>query len=55
MASGFRPDTIRRKRNLNDYSGGWVDETSTESCIAEGKALMQDVEKWLKEKHPELM
>ena len=48
-------DAFRRKRNLNDYSGGWVDETSTESCIAEAKALMQDVEKWLKEKHPELM
>lgn len=48
-------DAFRRKRNLSDYSGGWVDENSTVSCIAEAKGLMQDVEKWLREEHPELV
>src|SRR6266567_5953982 len=40
-------DVLRRKRNLTDYSGGWVDETSMEQCIAEAKALLRDVEAWL--------
>lgn len=25
-------DVLRRKRNLTDYSGGWVDEVSMEQC-----------------------
>lgn len=48
-------DAFRRKRNLSDYSGGWVDEASTVSCIAEARALLQDVEKWLAENRPELV
>jgi len=48
-------DVLRRKRNLTDYSGGWVDETSMEQCIAEAKALLRDVEAWLQEHRPELL
>lgn len=48
-------DAFRRKRNLSDYSGGWVDETATESCIAEAKTLLRDVEEWLAEHRPELV
>ena len=48
-------DAFRRKRNLSDYSGGRVDEGSTESCIAEAKALLLDVGKWLAENRPELV
>lgn len=48
-------DVLRRKRNLTDYSGGWVDETSMESCIAEAKALLQDVEAWLREHRQDLL
>lgn len=48
-------DVLRRKRNLTDYSGGWIDETSMEQCISEAKDLLRDVESWLKEHRPELL
>jgi hypothetical protein len=45
-------DVLRRKRNLTDYSGGWIDETSMEQCIVEARCLLRDVEVWLmQEKH----
>lgn len=37
-------DVLSRKRNVTNYSGGWVDETSMEHCVAEAKALLRDVE-----------
>lgn len=48
-------DVLRRKRNLTDYSGGWIDETSMEQCILEARDLQRDVEAWLKEQRPELV
>ena len=47
-------DAFRRKRNLSDYTGGWVDEAATVSCIAEARALLRDVEEWLAENRLEL-
>jgi len=47
-------DALRKKRNLSDYSGEWVDEVATASCIAEAKELVGEVEKWLAENRPEL-
>ena len=48
-------DALRRKRNMADYTGDGVDEITMESCIEEAKALLQDVETWLKENAPELL
>ena len=48
-------DALRKKRNLSDYSGVWVDETSTASCIAESKELLREVERWLAVNRPELV
>jgi hypothetical protein len=48
-------DVLRRKRNLTDYSGGWIDETSMEQCILEARNLLRDVEAWFKEQRPELV
>jgi hypothetical protein len=48
-------DVLRRKRNLTDYTGDWVDETLMENCIAEAKALLLDVEAWLREHQPDLL
>ena len=48
-------DVLRRKRNLTDYSGGWIDETSMEQCISEARDLLRDVEAWLREFRPELV
>jgi HEPN domain-containing protein len=47
-------DALRKKRNLSDYSGVWVDDVATASCIAEARELLSEVEKWLAEKRPEL-
>lgn len=48
-------DVLRRKRNLTDYSGGWIDETSMEQCISEATNLLRDVEAWLREERPNLV
>jgi uncharacterized protein (UPF0332 family) len=48
-------DVFRRKRNLSDYSGDWIDEASTQSCVAAAKALLRDVEEWLHNYRPELL
>jgi len=48
-------DVLRRKRNLTDYSGGWIDETSMEQCITEANDLLKDVDAWFKSHRPELI
>ena len=48
-------DVLRRKRNLTDYSGGWIDETSMEQCILEARNLLRDVEAWFKEQRSDLV
>ena len=48
-------DALRKKRNLSDYSGMWVDEVSTDSCIAEAGRLLQMVESWLADNRPDLI
>jgi uncharacterized protein (UPF0332 family) len=48
-------DALRKKRNLSDYSGMWVDEASTASCIIEAGDLLKDVENWLADNRPDLM
>jgi hypothetical protein len=48
-------DAFRRKRNLSDYSGGWVDETTAESCRTESTVLLLIVEEWLAVNRPELV
>ena len=41
-------DTLRRKRNLSDYTGEDIDDSSADHCIAEADRLLQDVAAWLK-------
>lgn len=48
-------DTLRRKRNLSDYTGEDIDDSSAEHCIAEAERLLQDVTAWLKAHRPQLM
>lgn len=48
-------DTLRRKRNLNDYLGGGLDETSAEACVAQAASLLAGVHAWLQANHPELL
>jgi hypothetical protein len=48
-------DTLRRKRNLSDYTGEDIDDSSAEHCIAEADRLLQDVTAWLKGHRPQLI
>jgi hypothetical protein len=48
-------DTLRRKRNLSDYTGEDIDDSSTEHCIAEADRLLLDVTAWLKVHRPQLI
>jgi len=48
-------DTLRRKRNLSDYTGEDIDDTSAEHCIVEADRLLQEVTAWLKANRPLLV
>jgi len=48
-------DTLRRKRNLSDYTGEDIDDSSAEHCIAEADRLLRDVVAWLKAHRPHLI
>lgn len=48
-------DSLRKKRNLNDYNGDGVSEEETATCVKEAEALLADVMVWLKDNHPELL
>lgn len=48
-------DVLRRKRNMTDYTGEGIDEVTMECCIEEAKALLRNVEAWLRENTPELL
>ena len=48
-------DALRRKRNLADYTGEDIDDSSTEQCIAEAEHLLGDVTAWLRANRPDLI
>ena len=48
-------DTLRRKRNLSDYTGEDIDDISVDNCILEADQLLRDVETWLTKHRPDLV
>jgi len=48
-------DTLRRQRNVSDYTGEDIDSSTVEHCIDEAARLLKDVKGWLKAKHPDLL
>ena len=48
-------DTLRRKRNLSDYTGEDIDDVSMENCIGEARQLIADVTAWLNIHRPHLL
>ncbi len=48
-------DTLRRQRNLSDYTGDDIDDSSAKNCIGEAERLLKDIALWLKANHPELI
>jgi uncharacterized protein (UPF0332 family) len=47
-------DALRRQRNVADYTGDDVDESTAEHCIAQAEQLVDDVMAWRKSQRPEL-
>ena len=47
-------DTLRRKRNISDYTGEDIDDSSVDHCRKEAKQLLSDVVGWLKDNRPDL-
>jgi hypothetical protein len=48
-------DTLRRKRNLNDYSGDLMDAESVRECVAQAEAMFAKTGAWLAEHTPDLL
>ena len=48
-------DTLRRQRNVADYTGEDIDDSSAAHCSAEAERLVKDVTSWLKSNRPGLV
>jgi uncharacterized protein (UPF0332 family) len=48
-------DTLRRQRNVSDYTGEDIDDSTAEHCIGEAEQLQVDVRNWLLKHRPELL
>jgi len=48
-------DALRKKRNVNDYSGAPIDPESVRECIARAAALLATTRQWVKQRHPQLL
>ena len=48
-------DALRKKRNINDYSGDLIDPESVRECIGRAKALLAKTREWLHAHHPDLL
>lgn len=48
-------DTLRRLRNVSDYTGEDIGDSSAEHCIAEAEQLYADVTSWLRANRPRLL
>lgn len=48
-------DSLRKKRNLNDYSGDLIEPAAVRSCIGHAQSLLTHTHKWLSEQRPELL
>jgi len=48
-------DQLRKKQNLNDYTGTDVTEEEAAACLRAAEELVSMVEKWLRAKRPDLV
>jgi hypothetical protein len=48
-------DALRRQRNIADYTGDDVDDSTAENCISEAKQLIEEVLAWRKAHRPDLV
>lgn len=47
-------DALRKKRNLNDYSGDLIEPGAVRDCITQADALLKATLHWLKQHRPDL-
>lgn len=48
-------DSLRKKRNLNDYSGDLIEPAAVRTCIAHAETLVVTTRAWLDQHRPDLM
>jgi hypothetical protein len=48
-------DALRKKRNLNDYTGAPLSETEAEEAIRQAEALLERLQAHLRKQHPHLI
>jgi uncharacterized protein (UPF0332 family) len=48
-------DALRRQRNVSDYTGDDVDDSTAENCITEARRLIDEVVAWREANPPELV
>jgi uncharacterized protein (UPF0332 family) len=48
-------DSLRKKRNLSDYTGAGISEQEAKSCVQAAENLNATVERWLRDNRPQLM
>jgi uncharacterized protein (UPF0332 family) len=48
-------DTLRRQRNVADYTGDDIDDSTAEHCIVEARRLVDEVLAWRKVNRPNLI
>jgi hypothetical protein len=48
-------DSLRKKRNLNDYSGELIEPAAVRSCVSHAHALLTTTRRWLSEHRPDLL
>lgn len=48
-------DALRKKRNVNDYSGDLIEPESMRECIRQATTLIETMLQWLSANRPELL
>jgi hypothetical protein len=48
-------DSLRKKRNLNDYSGDLIEPAAVRSCMGHAQSLLAHTRQWLSQQRPDLM
>lgn len=48
-------DALRKKRNINDYSGDLIDPESLRECLLRARSLIATAHEWLRKLHPKLL
>lgn len=48
-------DSLRKKRNLNDYSGDLIEPAAVRSCIGHAQSLLAHTRQWLGVHRPDLV